>query len=432
MIRKIAWQQLWSKPLTTTLLLLVMALAVALSVLVVSLGSGLQRGLIAATEPFTLLVGSPGSSQQFVLNTVFLQDKPLANLPYTEVDQLRHKTKLVKQAIPLAFGDSIQGYRLVGTEPEIFTIRPSSNQPEWLRIAVGRPFNAPFEAVIGEDVAKQTGLKVGDTFYSTHGTLAKGKAHEDHPFTVVGLLANTNGPYNQAVLTSIESIWDLHAKGHSHNIATTSSYISTTSNNIPTASDNITATGETNSPQAQAKGDVTAIMIEPVGFGQAYTLASLYVNRKDAQLVFPAQVITQLFNLMGRGEKLWQPIGYLLIALAMLVVLVTAYLATLNRLRDYAILKALGATQKQLYSILGQQTAYIISLGAFIGWVLGFGTYLGIAHWLNASSAISMPPSLSLASIQLTLLCIVVGIVFGLLPILAFHRKAKQLHDVMN
>ena len=39
MIRKIAWQQLWSKPLTTSLLLLVMALAVALSVLVVSLGS---------------------------------------------------------------------------------------------------------------------------------------------------------------------------------------------------------------------------------------------------------------------------------------------------------------------------------------------------------------------------------------------------------
>lgn len=398
MIRKIAWQQLWSKPLTTTLLLLVMALAVALSVLVISLGSGLQRGLIAATEPFTLLVGSPGSSQQFVLNTVFLQDKPLANLPYSEVEQLRNKPKLVKQAIPLAFGDSIKGYRLVGTEPEIFTIRPSASQPEWLRLAEGKPFAKHFEAVIGQDVAKHTGLKVGDTFHSTHGTLAKGKAHEDHPFTVVGILADTNGPYNQAVLTSIDSIWDLHAHGH----------------------------------DLSTKGDVTAIMVEPVGYGQAYTLASLYTKQKDAQLVFPAQVITQLFNLMGRGEKLWQPIGYLLIILAMLVVLVTAYLATLNRLRDYAILKALGATQKQLYSILGQQTVYIISLGAIMGWGLGFGAYLGIAHWLNASSAIIMPPSISLASLQLTLLCIIVGLVFGLLPILAFHRKTKHLHDVMN
>lgn len=411
MIRKIAWQQLWSKPLTTTLLLLVMALAVALSVLIVSLGSGLQRGLIAATEPFTLLVGSPGSSQQFVLNTVFLQDKPLANIPYAEVEQLRNKTKLVKQAIPLAFGDSMQGYRLVGTEPEIFTIRATPNQPEWLRLAEGQPFKKPFEAVVGQDVAKQLGLTLGDTFYSTHGTLAKGKAHKEQAFTVVGILSNTNGPYNQAVLTSIDSIWELHTTGHDHD-----------------DHDDHEATQTAN----KTKGDVTAIMIEPVGFGQAYTLASLYTHRKDAQLVFPAQVITQLFNLMGRGEKLWQPIGYLLIALAMLVILVTAYLATLNRLRDYAILKALGATQKQLYSILGQQTAYIISLGAIMGWLLGFGAYLGIAHWLNTSSAIIMPASISLASIQLTLLCIIIGLLFGLLPILAFHRKAKQLHDVMN
>lgn len=59
--------------------------------------------------------------------------------------------------------------------------------------------------------------------------------------------------------------------------------------------------------------------------------------------------------------------------------LVTAYLATVNRLRDYAILKALGATQKQLYSILIQQTAYVIGLGAVFGWLMGFGAYLGLA-----------------------------------------------------
>lgn len=398
MIRKIAWQQLWSKPLTTSLLLLVMALAVALSVLVVSLGSGLQRGLIAATEPFTLLVGSPGSSQQFVLNTVFLQDKPLTNISYQEVTQLRANSKLVKQAIPLAFGDSVKGYRLVGTEPEIFTVRADNTKPEWLRLSSGRPLQTPFEAVIGQDVAKQLGLNLGDTFKSTHGTLAKGKEHPEESFTVVGILADTGGPYNQAILTPIESIWQLHAHGK----------------------------------DLSEKGDVTAIMVEPVGFGQAYTLAAQFVKRKDAQLVFPAQVITQLFNLMGRGEKVWQPIGYLLIGLAMAVVLVTAYLATVNRLRDYAILKALGTTQKQLYSILIQQTSYVIGLGALFGWLMGFGAYIGLAHALNTSSAVIMPLAISSASVQLTLLCIVVGLAVSLLPVYAFHRKAKQLHDVMN
>ena len=94
----------------------------------------------------------------------------------------------------------------------------------------------------------------------------------------------------------------------------------------------------------------------------------------------------------------------------MAVVLVTAYLATVNRLRDYAILKALGATQKQLYSILIQQTAYVIGLGAVFGWLMGFGAYLGLAYALNTSSAIIMPLAISSASLQLTLLCIVVGL----------------------
>lgn len=430
MIRKIAWQQLWSKPLTTSLLLLVMALAVALSVLVVSLGSGLQRGLIAATEPFTLLVGSPGSSQQFVLNTVFLQDKPLSNISYQEVTQLRANTKLVKQAIPLAFGDSVKGFRLVGTEPEIFTVRADNTKPEWLRLSSGRPFQTPFEAVIGQDVAKQLGLALGDTFYSTHGTLAKGKEHQEEKFTVVGILADTGGPYNQAVLTPIESIWELHAHGHKPNRVQGQLPKAAQAQAQAQAQEQVQ--DQDHSHDLSEKGDVTAIMVEPVGFGQAYTLAAQYVKRKDAQLVFPAQVITQLFNLMGRGEKVWQPIGYLLIGLAMTVVLVTAYLATVNRLRDYAILKALGATQKQLYSILIQQTAYVIGLGAVFGWLMGFGAYLGLAYALNTSSAIIMPLAISSASLQLTLLCIVVGLAVSLLPVYAFHRKAKQLHDVMN
>lgn len=277
-------------------------------------------------------------------------------------------------------------------------------------------------------MAKQLGLALGDTFYSTHGTLAKGKEHQEEKFTVVGILADTGGPYNQAVLTPIESIWELHAHGHKPNRV---------QGQLPKAAQAQAQAQEQvqdqdHSHDLSEKGDVTAIMVEPVGFGQAYTLAAQYVKRKDAQLVFPAQVITQLFNLMGRGEKVWQPIGYLLIGLAMAVVLVTAYLATVNRLRDYAILKALGATQKQLYSILIQQTAYVIGLGAVFGWLMGFGAYLGLAYALNTSSAIIMPLAISSASLQLTLLCIVVGLAVSLLPVYAFHRKAKQLHDVMN
>ena len=123
MLKKLAFRQLWQRPVTTALLLLIIALAVGTGVLLTSLTSGVQRALTTATEPFSLLIGSPGSAPQLVLNSVFLQDRPLSNIPYSEVDALRQKTKLVNSAVPLAFGDSYNGYRIVGTEPAIFQVK---------------------------------------------------------------------------------------------------------------------------------------------------------------------------------------------------------------------------------------------------------------------------------------------------------------------
>ncbi|WP_298706099.1 ABC transporter permease [uncultured Veillonella sp.] len=399
MIYRIAWKQLWSKPLTTFLLLLVMATSIGLSVLVGALGLGFQQGLTTATEPFTLLVGANGSSQQMVMNTVFLQDRPLSNIPYAEVEALRNQPKLVLSAVPIAMGDSVQGFKLIGTEAEIFNIRPKPKAPEWLRIDKGNVFKKPFEAVIGSAVAEKTGLKVGDTFYSTHGQLAKGKAHEEHQFTVVGILDTTKGPYDQAVLTDIQSIWDLHSA-------------------LSTAN-------------TKAKGAVTTILIEPMGYSQAYQLASTYTNRKDVQIVFPAQTIVQLFNLMGRGEQIWQPIGYLIIALSVLVMIVTIYLSTMSRLRDYAILKTLGASSKQLYAILCCQSTTILLLGVILGSIGGFSVYATIANYVTSTSAIHVPNSITLLPYPLLGLIIIIGLLASLIPLYVLQRRINGLLNNM-
>ena len=45
-------------------------------------------------------------------------------------------------------------------------------------------------------------------------------------------------------------------------------------------------------------------MVEPVGYAQAMQLMMQFQRSKEAQLVFPAQVIVQLFAMMGQGEKM--------------------------------------------------------------------------------------------------------------------------------
>lgn len=219
MLSKVALRELRYHPWQTVILVLLIALAVAASVFVTTLGGGLQRGLVQATEPFPQIVGAKGSAYQLVLNTVFLQDRPIGNMKPQVLADLKANPD-VKMAVPLAFGDNLRGFRIVGTTPEIFKIKPKADGPEWMHLAQGRAFDKPFEAVLGADTAKRLNMGLGDKFYSIHGATVHGHVHKDQQYTVVGILAPVGGPYDQSVLTDIRSVWLAHAHHHHHDEGT--------------------------------------------------------------------------------------------------------------------------------------------------------------------------------------------------------------------
>src|SRR6185503_508565 len=72
------------------------------------------------------------------------------------------------------------------------------------------------EAVLGAEAAARSGIGVGGTFKGAHGLGSEGDEHED-AYTVVGVLARSNSVIDRLVLTSIESVWQLHeehSQGH--------------------------------------------------------------------------------------------------------------------------------------------------------------------------------------------------------------------------
>lgn len=406
MILKLGWRLIAHKPLQSTFLILLMALSVSLSVLLFSLGQGVHQGLIRATEPFTLLVGAKGSNNQLVLNTVFLQDQPIGNIPHTELDKLRANAAMVKNAIPLGFGDNYAGFRIVGTEPEIFHVKASPKSPEWLRIKEGRPFEKPFEVVIGKDVATKAKLQIGSTFHSIHGVQEKGKEHDNENFTVVGILEDVGGPYNQAILTDMESIWEAHEHVDEEP-------------KLPTATKALPFATEDEMHHA-----VTAIMVEPVGYGQAMQLMMQYQHAKEAQLVFPAQVIVKLFAMMGQGEKMWLPVGAILILISLLVMMTSSYLSSLNRLREQAIMVALGASKSFLIQVAFCSQAYLVLAGAALGWIIGISCYAGIASLLQQSMAISLGSVWQWQPAILAILAAIIGLLASIVPAILLHRKS--------
>lgn len=102
MLRKAALRQLIHRPMTTLLMILIMGLSLGISLFLSALHEGIHEGLTKATEPFSLLVSSPGSQYQLVLTSVFLQDRPLPNLPMRSGCSLRpEKSRQFRPALGL-------------------------------------------------------------------------------------------------------------------------------------------------------------------------------------------------------------------------------------------------------------------------------------------------------------------------------------------
>ena len=122
-------------------------------------------------------------------------------------------------AIPLALGDYLGEFRLVGTTPEFFEKLkhgPDVDQPFTFR--EGRALQSLstqygfYEAVLGSRVAKAEGLNVGDLFSPVHGD-PDGVGH-DQKFTVVGVLDPTGTPNDSAAFVNLEGFYlmDKHAQ----------------------------------------------------------------------------------------------------------------------------------------------------------------------------------------------------------------------------
>lgn len=405
----IIWRNICQKSLQSFLSIAVIASSIAMTIVVMLLSSSIQQGLIKAAKPFDLIVGAKGSPNQLVLNTVFLQDVPIGNIAYDLVEQLE-KNPLVQSAIPIGFGDNYRGFRFISTEQSIFEHVIKNGQPPWLQLAQGRKFTSPFEAVIGAKAAAATGLKLGDQFTSSHGLVAGSGEHEHaEKFTVVGILKELNGPYDSGILVPLESIWQMHEHPHENESVHAEAI-------------------EHDEHEDDEKGkSTTVILVKPKGYAEAMMLYQQFQKNQQAQLIFPAQVVVKLFAILGEGEKILQMIGYAVLTMAILVSAFSLYWSAVSRTRERAILRAIGAGNRDILAIVFGEGAFLVMSGIITGVLLGHGAFLFIANLLQKKTAIAIVGTFSMAELGMLIAVLFVGMIASVVP--AIHT-AKE--DVAN
>jgi len=362
------------RALTTVLNIVLLALAVMTLAVLLLVSSQLSERFERDAAGVDLVVGAKGSPLQLILSSLYHVDMPTGNIPLDSVETLR-RNRSVAQVVPLALGDSFRGYRIVGTEPAYFGLYAAE-------LAQGRAFGATGEAVMGATVASRLGATLGQRFIGSHGLSDEVGAtgHDAHPFTTVGILAPTGTVIDRLILTSIESVWDVHGIEHDdHEDGPASEH---EHEHEPghepegEAHDADPASGG-----AALQPEVTALLVKYRSALGAVQVPSLINRQTEMQAAVPAVETARLLSLFGVGIDAARLFGWLLAGIGGLAIFVALLNAARAREGDLALIRVMGATRPQVFATVLLEG--LLTAGA--GVVLG----LLAAHLLLAAATTS-------------------------------------------
>ena len=204
---RLALANLTLSPLSSVVNSLLLALGTASIAVLLLANQQLTATLERNAAGIDLVIGAKGSPLQLVLAGIYHADVPPGNIGFEEV-QKWNAHPMVNSAIPLSIGDSYQGHRIIGTTPDFVNLYDA-------KLETGDLWARPFEAVIGARVARATGLEIGETFSGNHGLVSSNNRHDDTPYRIVGQFAPTQSVFDNLIITSTQSVWQMHNKnGH--------------------------------------------------------------------------------------------------------------------------------------------------------------------------------------------------------------------------
>lgn len=324
---KISWKNIWFKPLSSILSILLLAFGAGIISLLLNVSEQLENQFKRNIAGIDMVVGAKGSPLQLILSSVYQIDAPTGNISLKEYQKLI-KNPLVETGIPLSFGDNYEGYRMLGTESSYLKLYDG-------KISEGNIWSQSGEAVIGSRVKDLTQLKLNSSFSGSHGFDSKMADEHDHfKYQVVGVLEPTGTVLDKLIITNLESVWDVHHhEGEKH----------------------------------EEEKEITAAFIK---FKNQMGIFSIprYVNEKtNMQAALPAIEVNRLFSLMGTGIQTLKSLAILIVFISGISVFISLYQSLKERKFELALLRTMGASRFQLFNLVIVEGLIISIIGYLCG-----------------------------------------------------------------
>ncbi|NDE15807.1 FtsX-like permease family protein [bacterium] len=372
-ILHLALRSILNRRVTSLLTVTAIALSMSLLLLVERLRTGAREGFTGVISQTDVIAGARSGPVQLLLYSVFQIGNPSNNVSSETWEHFRSHPA-VAWTIPVAMGDSHKGFRVIATNNDMFDHYQYQRDRGLLFRAGNRPASDR-DVVIGSRVAAELGYGIGSKIVLAHGLAAESFVkHEDHPFTVSGILDATGTPFDRSLFITLTAMTQLHEHPHEddEHAHEDDEHAHEDHDHLP----GLTAFFIGTKARTEALGLQREIQTYA---GEPLTAA------------LPGLTLAQLWETLAYAEGALRAVSVLVIVVGLLSMIVALYNSLNERRREMAILRALGAHPWMITAILLAEAGLLTGASVVASLVLTYAAMAAATGMIVANFGVVLP-----------------------------------------
>lgn len=430
-IMTLALRSLWHRRIPTVLTIISISMSVALFVGVDKIREATRDAFGGAISQVDLIVGPRTGTLSLLLFSVFHIGSPTHNITSKALEFAAAQPE-VDWVVPFSLGDGFHGAAVVGTTPQFFE-HYKYRDGTALAYSLGQVFSGDSETVIGFAVAEKQHLSLGDKIVLSHGHTEDGdgfEKHEDHPFTVTGVLAVTGTPIDKSVFVTLGGLGEIHrevgAEPHHEEAGHADEHHQEEAGHGDEHEDHGSFREE--------NGKLIATSVSGFFLGAKNRMEALNLQRTlntwdgDTLLaILPGMAMGELWKNLSIFETAMSLISFCVVVAGMLGLFVSLYILSGQRQREMTVLRAVGAGPVTIFTMLAGEAVCLVLGGIGVGAGVMYGGLYLLRPWIEKKFSISFPISgISGSDLMFAGMLLGVGCVAGVLASFNSYRAAMR------
>ena len=357
-----------SKPLRNALVVVSCTLSIILMLMMISIYKQVDKQYTDSNTDYNIVIGAKGSKTDLVLDTIFFNGIPENTIDYEVYEKIvadmQSATPHFNSAFPIAMGDNVGGYPLVGILPEYLSkYRITGN-------SFGEFDEEAPAAIIGYNVAK-SGYKIGDHFAASHShsisdEYLEDEHHASFRYDVIGVLEKTDTAFDNAVFCDIKAVWAVHSHEEEH---------------------------QEDEEHEHQEGPLSAIIALAIGGNYQYVLNDFAASNPEVMVVSIGETLSSVMNLFGSAGGIVMAVIVIVIIMSFNMLFLAMFTSANERKRDVAILRALGSNRQKILLTILLEAVVIMALSSIIGYLLSFAGLAIVGGIFSNMMGIALSPT---------------------------------------